>query len=247
MRVAATVAVSVLSLALVTGCGGDSGGSDAKALSAAELKKSIIAQGDVEGHQVSADNAKKLPAAKSVIRGDEKCKPLTYVMSGLAPGDAAAETRTTVTEEKKPTDAASKSLDELSEGQVEDALNESMSVNVTVVGLSSYDGDGAEKAVKSVSDAVRNCAGGFSAGDKGEEGAFTKVATEKGSGSGDESVAFAVSSDMEDGKSGQVHAEVVRHGNTVATYYTMNLGALMTGKAYSVPAAVVEAQDAKLK
>lgn len=247
VRVAATVAVSALSLALVTGCGGDSGGSDAKALSAAELKKSIIVQGDVEGHKVSAVEAKKLPAAKSVISGDEKCKPLTYVMSGLAPGDAAVETRTTATEEKKPTDAASKSLDELSEGQVEDALNESMSVNVTVVGLSSYDGDGAEKAIKSVSDAVENCAGGFSAGDKGEEGKFTKVAAEKGSGSGDDSVAFAVTSDMEEGQAGQVHAEVVRHGNTVATYYTMNLGALMTGKAYSVPAAVIDAQAAKLK
>ncbi|MCL8011863.1 MULTISPECIES: hypothetical protein [Streptomyces] len=247
VRAAATVVVSALSLALVTGCGGDSGGSDAKALSSAELKKLIIADGDVDGHKVSNVEAKKLPSAKSAITGDEQCKPLVYVIGGLAPGDAATETRTVATEEKKPTDAASKSLEDLSEGDIEDALNESMSVNVTVVGLSSYDGGGAEEAFKSVSDAVEKCAGGFTAGEKSDEGKFTKVTAEKGAGAGDESVAFALTSDLEDGDSGQAHAEVVRHGNTVATYYTMNLGALMTGKDYTVPAAVVDAQGAKLK
>ncbi|GHG95139.1 lipoprotein [Streptomyces lanatus] len=247
MRVAATVVVSALTCVLVTGCGGDSAGSDAKALSAAELKKKIIAEGDVDGHEVSATGTKQLPSAKSEINGDEKCKPLVYVVSGLAPGDAATEARTSATEEKKPTDAASKSLEDMSEGDIEDALNESMSRNVTVVGLSSYDGDGAEAAVKSVSEAIENCAGGFSAGQKSDQAKFTEVVSEKGSGTGDESVAFALTSDLEDGATGKVHAEVVRKGNTVATYYTMNLGALMTGKDYTVPTAVIEAQSAKLK
>lgn len=247
MRAAATVVVSALSLALVTGCGGESGGSDAKALSSAELKKAILAEGDVEGYKVSATETKRLPSAKSAITGDEQCKPLVYVIGGLAPGDAAAETRTVATQEKKPTDHASKSLEDLSEGDIEDALSESMSVDVTVVGLSSYDGDGAEKAFKSVADAVEKCAGGFTAGEKSDEGEFTEVGAEKGAGGGDESVAFALSSELEAGKTGQAHAEVVRHGNTLATYYTMNLGALMTGKAYTVPAAVVDAQNTKLK
>jgi hypothetical protein len=44
-----------------------------------------------------------------------------------------------------------------------------------------------------------------------------------------------------------VHAQVVRHGNTVATYYTMNFGAMMSGKQYTVPDAVIQAQSGKLK
>ncbi|WP_199921412.1 hypothetical protein [Streptomyces bicolor] len=244
VRAAATVVVSALSLALVTGCGGESGGADAKALSSAELKKALIAEGDVDGYKVSTAEAMKIQTPNTV---DEKCKPLVQVITGDAPADAAAEAKTVATQEKKPTDTASKSIEDLSEGEFEDAFNESLSVDVTVVGLSSYDGDGAEKAFKSVSDAVENCAGGFTADEKSDDGKFTEVAAEKGSGAGDESVAFALTSDLEDGETGQAHAEVVRHGNTVATYYTMNIGALMTGKAYTVPAAVVDAQGAKLK
>jgi hypothetical protein len=54
-------------------------------------------------------------------------------------------------------------------------------------------------------------------------------------------VAFGASGVMEDsgGQTGTVHAEVVRHGNTVATYYTINLGAMIANKAYTVPAAVI--------
>nr|WSY52227.1 hypothetical protein OG999_20285 [Streptomyces sp. NBC_00886] len=255
IRLCATVAVSALSLALIAGCsdGGsndakDSAKSSAKALTAAELQKLIIAKGDADGYEVEA-LAKTFPASKNAIKADEKCKPLLYVMSGLAPGDAAAYTNRTATEEKKPSDAASKSLEDMSDADMEKALTDSMTLDVTVVALSSYDGDGAQKAVKSVSDAVSGCTGGFASAAGGDEQKFTKVAAEKGSGTGDESVAFAASGEMEDtdGGTATVHAEVVRHGNTVATYYTMNLGAMMAGKAYTVPAAVITAQSAKLK
>ncbi|MFJ5301553.1 hypothetical protein [Streptomyces sp. NPDC088350] len=267
IRLCVTVAVGALSLSLITAC--SDGGSDnakdsakdsakssttgsakgtAKALTAAELKKLIIAQGDAAGYKVAAV-AKTYPAGKSAIKADEKCKPLLYVMSGLAPGDAVAYTNRTATEEKKPSDAASKSLEDMTDSDIEKTLTDSMTVNVTVVALSSYDGDGAEKAVKSVSDAVSGCAGGFASAAGGDEQKFTKVTAEKGSGTGDESVAFAANGEMDDtdGQTSTVHAEVVRHGNTVATYYTMNIGAMMAGKDYTVPAAVITAQSAKLK
>lgn len=246
VRVAATVAVSVLSLALVTGCGGDSGGSDAKALSAAELKKSIIAQGDVDGYKVDA-SGKRLPKSKDQVKSSEaKCQPLAYAMGGLAPGDAASSTAVVTTEEKKPTDSASKSLEDLSEGEFEDSLTDAMSIDVTVVGLSSYDGSGAEETFKSVADAVENCPGGFPVVMQGTDQKLTKITSEKGSGTGDESVAFAAVSD-DDGDVSTTHVEVVRHGSTIATYYTINLGLMMTDKAYDVPAALIEAQAAKLK
>ncbi|MFD5841515.1 hypothetical protein [Streptomyces chartreusis] len=247
VRVAATVAVSALSLALVTGCGGDSGGSDAKALSATELKKSIIAQGDVEGYKVDA-SGKQLPKSKDQVKsGEEKCAPLAYAMGGQAPGEAASETSVMVTQEKKkPTDGASK-LEDLTESEIEESITSAMDMTLTVVGLSSYDGDGAEETFKSVSDAVESCSGGFPVTMQGTDQKVTGIAAEKGSGSGDESVGFTAKSDAEDGDVATTHVEVVRHGSTIATYYTMNLGLMITDKPYDVPATVIDAQSAKLK
>ncbi|MFE5817943.1 hypothetical protein [Streptomyces sp. NPDC056479] len=247
VRVAATVAVSALSLALVTGCGGESGTSDAKALSAAELKKAIIADGDVEGYKVDG-SGKQLPSKDQIKSTDEQCRPLAYAMGGLPPGDAAAGAAAMAKQEtKRPTANASKPVDELSESEIEDSITDAMDMTLTVVGLSSYDGAGAEETFKSVSDAVKNCSEGFPLVMQGEDQKPTAVTPEKGSGTGDESIAFVVKSDLEDGDVGTTHVEVVRHGSTIATYYTMNLGLMMTDKAYKVPAAVIDAQAAKLK
>ncbi|CUW30743.1 MULTISPECIES: hypothetical protein [Streptomyces] len=259
VRLCATAAVSALSLALITGCSdggskdsGDTSGKDgskpaAKALSAAELKKLIIAQGDVPGHKVGAVEG-GIPDKSKVTSEDAKCEPVLRAFTGIAPGDPAAHTDRMATEEKKkdPTDDAT-SLDDLESGEFEDALNKSMDLDVTVVTLASYDGDGAEQGLKSVSDAVKACAGGFAGEQDGEKGKFTKVAEEKSSGTGDESVAFTAVNDA--GKDGALplHAEVVRHGNTLAVYTTINIGAMMTKKAYTVSAPVVKAQAAKLK
>lgn len=260
-RIGATLTVSALSLALITGCsdkssddaketgsGADSSSSApaAKTYTAAELQKLILAQGDLDGYKV--EKTAGAPETKDeVTTDDEKCRPLAFAMSAQAPGDAKAETSVQTTEEKAaPTDDASKSLEDLAEGEFEDSLMESMNIEVTIVGLSSYEGDGATETFKSVSDAVEGCSGGFTVTADGEKQKLTKITAEKASGTGDESVAFASEGDM-DGESGTVHAEVVRHGNTIATYYTINLGALMSGQAYTVSGTVVEAQAAKLK
>lgn len=252
MRAAATVAVSALSLALVTGCGGgsdDSNGSDgqaAKALSAAELKKAIIAQGDVEGYEVDA-SGKQLPKSKDQIKSSEaQCRPIAYALGGLPPGDSASNTAVMTREKMKPTDKASKSLEGLSEGEIEDSLTDALNLTMTVVGLSSYDGDGATETFKSVSDAVKSCSGGFPATMQGANQKITKVTAEKASGTGDESLAFATVTD-EDGDAGTTHIEVVRHGSTIVTYSTINPGLMFTDKPYDVPAAVIDAQSAKLK
>lgn len=262
-RLCATAAVGALSLVLITGCS-ESGFKDdskssessgtgesaaAKAYTAAELKKLIVARGDVDGYKFGAVDESEFPSDKSAITGEDKCKPLVYVMSGVAPGDAAAETNTMATAEKSPTDTASKSLEDLTSGEAEDALAESMNVDVTIVTLSSYDGGGAEETMKSVSDAIAACAGGFTAGSGGEEQKFTKVGEEQASGTGDESVAFSVTGEMEDtgGQTATLQGEVVRHGSTIASYYTLNIGAMLTGAEYDIPAALIDAQAGKLK
>lgn len=249
----ATAAVSVLSLALITGCSGD--GSDdskdsassstptaaAKAYSASELEKLLLAEGEIEGYKVTSDD-KTMLASKSALKVDTaECEPLAYATAALPPGDTDAGASNSVIQ-AAPTDSPSKSLEELTEGDISDAFN----LSKTFVGLSSYEGDGAEKAFKAVSDGVTACSGGFGFAAQGTDAKITKISSEKASGTGDESVAFAVEADSE-GETSTFHTEVVRHGNTIATYYTVNFAAVASGEAYDVPAAVIDAQAAKLK
>ncbi|KUO21606.1 hypothetical protein AQJ91_07430 [Streptomyces dysideae] len=257
MRVAATVAVSALSLALVTGCGGGSVDSKeskesdgqattaAKALSAAELEKLVLAKGDVDGYTVGStlDNERFAASKDKLTVTDTACEPVAHVVTGFVPGDSATDTSRRVTEEKKPTDTASKALEDLSEEEFEEAFGDALSVDLTLVSLSSYEGDGATATMKSLSEAVDGCAGGFTVKSGKEEAEYSKVASEDASGAGDESVAFAVTGE----ENSVVHGAVVRHGNTIATYYTVNMGKATTGGKYTVPAAVIDAQAAKLK
>ncbi|MFF7548527.1 hypothetical protein ACFZCU_33525 [Streptomyces canus] len=252
-RIGAAATVSVLSLALITGCGGgsdddskESGPSKetgaasspstttpAKALSAAELEKLLLAKGDVTGYE-AADGDDTLPKAKSEVKTDKAdCAPLAHAMAGLAPGDTDASVSNTLT---KSPDATPSSGEEA-------VLN----VEMTFVGLSSYDGDGAEKAVKAVSDGIAACSGGFTITAEGEKQKITKVASGKASGKGDESVAFSVGADMDGEGTATFNTEVVRVGNTVSTYYTVDFASLESGKAAAVSTAVVDAQLAKLK
>ncbi|MFD5626111.1 hypothetical protein [Streptomyces sp. NPDC127072] len=269
-RVAA--AVSVLSIALATGCsdgGSDSADGDkgtgtketaaaAKSLSDAELDKLIIATGDAEGYDVTpATESDAFASSKEEVKVvDEKCAPIAYVLTGFAPGDSTAyvnrQALPTPTE-VEPSASSSKSLDDLTEEDLQDAsdaLTDALGSTMTIVSLSSYEGEGAQETLASVSDAVEGCAGGFTATAGAETQKFTKVAPGKSSGSGDESVAFAVTVDAE-GTEAVVKGEVVRHGSTVATYYSISLAAFSgepgAGSTdYEIPAEIVKAQAAKL-
>ncbi|MEH0546495.1 hypothetical protein QA802_26460 [Streptomyces sp. B21-105] len=256
-RLCATAAIGALSLSLLTACS-DDGSKDtdsktsasasapaeasssapaAKALTKAELEKLLLAQGELKGYKVdSGDDT--LPASKSVVKTDKPaCNPLAWATAALAPGDTDASVGNTVAEDKtaaataKPTDLA-------------DAFD----IDMTFVGLSSYAGDGAEKAMKAVSDGVTACAGGYGLKADGENTKVTKVAEEKNSAKGDEVVAFTEDVDMDGAGKATFHAAVVRKGNTVATFYTVNFAAMTKGGDMgAVPAAVIDAQLAKLK
>ncbi|MFG2945089.1 hypothetical protein [Streptomyces adustus] len=257
-RLGATAVVSVLSLALITGCSGDgpkdtadakASGSAAskttapaaKALGAADLEKLLLAQGEVKGYKVdSGDDT--LPKSKSEVETDKaECAPLAWATAGLAPGDTAANASNSVQQAK----ASDKSVSAEDAG-AEDIAN-AFDVTMTFVGLSSYDGDGAEKALKAVSDGVKACSGGYGLKADGEDTKVTKVTAAKSAGGGDESVAFAEQVDMDGEGTATFNTEVIRKGNTVATFYTVNFAAFATGDAMENPAAVVQAQVAKLK
>ncbi|MEV6178587.1 hypothetical protein [Streptomyces sp. NPDC052015] len=253
-RLCATAAVGVLSLALITGCSdegskkdskGSSKGSGtsssssapaAKALTAAELEKLLLAQGEVKGYKVdSGDDI--LPKSKTEVKTDKAaCDPLAWATAGLAPGDTAANASNSVSEDKASTATA----------QPED-IADAFNVDMTFVGLSSYEGDGAEKVMKAVSDGVAACSAGYGLKTGAEDSKVTKVASEKASGLGDESIAFAEDVDMDGEGTATFHTEVVRKGNTIASFYTVNFAALASGDAPKIPAEVVQAQVAKLK
>ncbi|MFJ8107068.1 hypothetical protein [Streptomyces sp. NPDC096132] len=257
-RLCSTAAIGALSLALLTGCSSDEGSkdskdskgsasssssaaSDAKALTSAELEKLLLAQGELKGYKATSGDD-TLPKSKSAVKTDKAaCDPLAWASAGLAPGDTDANASNTVSQEKASDSPTS--LEDISEADIEDAFN----VDMTFVGLSSYDGDGAEKALKAVSDGVAACSGGYALKAERETSKVTKVAAVKGIGGGDESVAFTEDVDMDGEGTATLTAEVVRKGNTVATFYTVNFAAFSTGETMENPAAVVEAQVAKLK
>ncbi|MFI6487571.1 hypothetical protein [Streptomyces sp. NPDC050564] len=265
------VAVSALSLILATGCsdsGSDSGSKDgdkaagsdksttaAKTLTAAELKDRVIATADVDGYKVGpADQSEGFASSKDDVKVvDEKCAPIAYVVTGFAPGDSAAYVNRMATQEvsASPSASSTKSMEDMTDEELDDAMKsitDALGATVTIVSLSSYEGDGAKETMSSVSDAIKGCASGFKATAKGDTQKFTKVEAEKASGSGDESLAFAVTGDAE-GDKVVVHGEVVRHGSTVATYYTLSLAAFADGATagdYTIPAEIIKAQAAKL-
>ncbi|MBV1940480.1 hypothetical protein [Streptomyces sp. BV286] len=272
-RTGAAAVVSVLSLALVTGCSdsGSDGASDsgsgsgdkagtkepaaaAKVLSDSELEKLIIATADVKGFKVGpADGAEQFASSKKDIKVvDEKCAPLVYVLTGFAPGDSASYVNRMAQEDPtaKPSASPTKDMEDMTEEELDEAMNsitDALGSTVSIVSLSSYEGDGAKETMASVSAAIDGCGGGFTATAKGEPQKFKKIASEKASGSGDESLAFAATADT-DGDP-VVHAEVARHGSTVATYFTFSLAAFADDAKvsdYAVPAALIKAQTAKL-
>ncbi|MEV5845259.1 hypothetical protein AB0M32_25135 [Streptomyces sp. NPDC051985] len=249
VRIRALAVGGALSLALIAGCSEgsskDTGSAPSvRALSTAQLKQRILTQDEVDGYKVNAVG-EAAPGRSGIRSSDEKCRPLAYVLTGLAPAAPVTEIGRTVREDKKdPTDDAT-SLDDLADGTFESSLKDSMNLDITSLDLSSYDGDGAEQALKALSTAVASCATGFTGGTSEDEQKVTKVTAAKPSGTGDESVAFTAITDM-DGDKAPLHAEVVRHGNTLATYFTMNIGAMMADKTYTVPTAVIKAQSAKL-
>ncbi|MET7650749.1 MULTISPECIES: hypothetical protein [unclassified Streptomyces] len=254
-RLCATAAIGALSLSLLTACSdeGSKGTADskasssssaassssapaAKALTTAELEKLLLTQAEVKGYKVDSGND-TLPASKAQVKTDKPaCDPLAWATAALAPGDTDANASNTVSEDKA------------SAATAPEDLADAFDVDMTFVGLSSYEGDGAEKAMKAVTDGVTACAGGYGLAADGEKSKVTKVAAEKGATKGDQTVEFTEDVDMDGEGTATFHTVVVRKGNTVASFYTVNFAAFTKGGDMgAVPAAVVDAQVAKLK
>ncbi|MFD4946149.1 hypothetical protein ACFWNT_27310 [Streptomyces sp. NPDC058409] len=248
------VAATAVSLALlVTACGGsDSGSGDkgadakgkesaaanpaAKALTAAELEKAALAQGDVKGHKISK------AAAKDVISGDdikvekEVCAPFVDALMGAQVGEPAAFTkRTVVSEPKKGSQDGA---------DAEDAFKAAFDITTTQLALGSYDGKGAEESVASLRTAATDCAGGFDFTAAGEKQKVSKITEEQVKG-GEDAAAWTVQLEQ-DGEKIEFKLVAMRQGPSFASFSSMNLAAMGGGEDFELPTAVVEAQAAKL-
>ncbi|MFI8854093.1 hypothetical protein ACIGW3_28400 [Streptomyces sp. NPDC053499] len=266
MRVAAVrrtvLAVSAVVVALgTTACGGgdkETGGKEAKsgeksakpaakALSAKELEKLVIAQGDVKGREVKKPGKDDAFQAGDVTVEKAACKPVAQVLSALPAGKPAATAQRLVVHKSEKAGKGIPPVDELAdmtEQEVEDATIDSLDITKTQTSLWSYDADGAHQALATLRKAGKKCAGGFMMTADGEKQQVTKISQEKMS-VGEEAVAWTVGT-KQDGTAADTKVVVFRKGTTLAGFSSFNIASVTRGEAYEQPTAVIDAQAAKL-
>ncbi|MFI0761521.1 hypothetical protein OG944_21860 [Streptomyces anulatus] len=254
------LAASAAALALLaTACGGTSdadkkddkdaagGGSSApktpaKTLTAAELEKATLAQGDVKGRKVTkAGPADEVPA-DGVTVDKEACLPVAHAMYGVAQKGSVATTKRKVIDEPKA--GNKKSLEDLADGEAEDAFKDAFDLTSTFVALNSYEGTAGPDTFAALKKAAADCAGGFTATVAGTPTKVASIAEEKVTG-GDEAAAWTVTSE-DDGDKAPFKLVALRKEGAVATFFSFNLAAAGGDVTFEVPAEVVAAQDEKL-
>ncbi|MFF8636044.1 hypothetical protein ACF052_17835 [Streptomyces pilosus] len=249
------LAASAAALALlVTACGG-SGDEDkagdgkgkadssasaapaAEALTAAELEKAVLAQGDVKDGKVTAVPAEDDATADKVKSKDAACQPLAQLQMGVPAGSPAATVkRSWASQPEKPAaDAAP-----------EEALLAGLDVEQMVVTLASYEDGGAEQVIKDVEAAAGACAGGFAYDAMGEALTIESVEKTEAPGGGDEAVAITAMLAAEEDVKAPMKLVVARKGATVASFTVTNFASAATGEDFAFPTAVSDAQLGKL-
>ncbi|MFI8302686.1 hypothetical protein ACIF80_04385 [Streptomyces sp. NPDC085927] len=233
-------ALSLISLAALSACGGNSGsGTDEDAAAdkpkataskekqatpAERLKQLMITKADVSDKNVNEPDSEFAFAAsqKEVTVEKPVCTPLAYAMNQLPLGEPQADlTRV-----------------------VNGGLNQAF----TYVTLTTYDSGRAESAMAGLSEAVDACGGGFTAKTNDDTSAYDSVTAEKPvAEAGDESLAFQSTLTFR-GTPHTMHTQVVRSGDVLAVYFSVDGTAIANSRPSDakLPAAVVKAQNAKL-
>ncbi|MEW2631271.1 hypothetical protein AB0903_06345 [Streptomyces sp. NPDC048389] len=260
VRRTALAAAAASLVLLVSACGGEGSGGGtkdetkgkgdesaaakpaAKALSAAELEKAALAQGDVEAHKVIKAGPQDDMAAKDVTTDKAECEPVARALAGVPLGEPVATVKRRVTAEPDAK-AAGKGLDDLTDEEIDGAMEGAFDITTSLVALSSYESRGAADAFSALKSAATACAGGFTMTMSGAEQKVLKLTEAKVSG-GDEAVAWTMPSEQ-DGEKLPFNLAVVREGSTFTTFSSFNIMA-PEGEPLPLPAAVVDAQVAKL-
>jgi hypothetical protein len=241
--------VAALSLTLLAACsdsgsendtGGGSGSaaeeSKAPALSAADLEKVVLKDGDVKGHKVTEPTA--TIEQKDVKTEDEACAPVAYAAIGSVVDEPAATVQRETAGE--PDAAAAADAD-----NAEDALNTGLDITRTLVRLSSYEGDGAKAAMDSLTKSAADCAKGFALTADGTDQKVTELAETTAPEGADQAIALDLVSEAEGAKV-PMKVVVIRKGTTLGYFTALNIGAVASGGDFDFPTEVVDAQVAKL-
>ncbi|MEU8732967.1 hypothetical protein [Streptomyces tendae] len=243
----ALAALSLLSVTALTACGGSSdpdratdepktgasaSASAAKAPSPAEhLAATIVTKADTDGFEV-AEPDEQYAFAKSadeVTVDKPVCAPLAYAMNQLPLGTPEADlTRLT----SGPTDAPT----QLTKG-----------ITYTYVTLASYAPGKAQSSFADARKAVSACGDGFTAKANGNESPYDSVTAEKVTPAGDESLGFTSTMAFR-GVPHVLHGEVVRSGDVLAVYFSVDGMAIANGRPSDAKLSptVVKAQNGKL-
>ncbi|MFE2146866.1 hypothetical protein ACFXA3_34955 [Streptomyces sp. NPDC059456] len=207
----------------------------AKGKTDAELAGVILVQADLPDHLFKTVSEKDVKAGESAVSDVPECLPVLRAMATAPIGSPTGAVRTAVTAKPKPVSK------DASEEDKQLAIQNALGVTATVVSLYSYDGDGAERAFRSLGDAGLPCAKGFVPTVAGEQLGSTTVRPFTKVEVGDETLTYTLA--MEDDEVGRILTElvVVRKANTLALFYAQS----MSGTA-DHPKEVVEAQAKKL-
>ncbi|MGW5764325.1 hypothetical protein [Streptomyces tendae] len=243
----ALAALSLLSVAALTACGGSSdpdpatdepktgsstSASTAKAPTPAEhLAATIVTKADTDGFEVEEpDDEYAFAKSTDEVTVDKPvCAPLAYAMNQLPLGTPEADlTRLT----SGPTDAPT----QLTKG-----------VTFTYVTLASYAPGKAQSTFADARKAVDACGAGFTAKANGNESPYDSVTAEKVTPAGDESLGFTSTMTFR-GVPHVLHGEVVRSGDVLAVYFSVDGMAIANGRPSDAKLSptVVKAQNGKL-
>ncbi|WP_369033333.1 hypothetical protein [Streptomyces adonidis] len=249
-RTGAVAACALVSLAVLTGCGGSGSGDSAadvspsasdaetsaaasavKPLTSGELESAALVKADLTGYEVTTPAKAEITAADGVKVSGEECAPLGRAVAGTAVGEPTAATYRRVTS---------------AGGTGATSAEAALDINTGTVTLASYaSAADATAALKSVTDAVTACAGGFQWTVGAEQLDASKVTEGTAPEAGEEAVAFTAVTPI-DGVDAPWKVVVFRDGATLAHFTVANVAAMTSGEDFTFPADLVTAQAGKL-
>ncbi|MET9351677.1 hypothetical protein ABZY14_01465 [Streptomyces sp. NPDC006617] len=244
---AALAALSLLSVTALTACGGGSkpdpatdkpqtgaskSASTAKAPSPTEyLAATIVTKADTDGFNVEEpdDEYAFAKSTDEVTVDKPACAPLAYAMNQLPLGTPEAD------------------LTRLASGQTDAPTQLTKGITFTYVTLASYAPGKAQSAFADARKAVDACGNGFTAKANANESPYDSVTAEKVAPAGDESLGFTSTMTFR-GVQHVLHGEVVRSGDVLAVYFSVDGMAIANGRPSDVKLSptVVKAQNARL-
>ncbi|MFE9765497.1 hypothetical protein ACFYPC_13350 [Streptomyces sp. NPDC005808] len=185
------------------------------------------------------------PNAGTVVANNAVCTPLATVQAGSVLGAPASVVRRMWIGPQETSEA-----DLGADPSDEELAAVALDATTSFVSLASYEQEAAAKAVMAgIGQAVKECASGFEYTVAGEDPVDTvkaeKTEAPAGTDGADEVIAATLTVAF-DGASGPVEVVVVRDGGTIGYFPATNLASQATGEAFNLPAALVQAQLARL-